>query len=159
MSNAKPIPDGFHTLTPYLVVDGAAAAIDFYKRAFGARELGRMPGPNGKIMHADLQIGNSRLMLADEMPQSGAKSPKALGGSPITLFVYVENVDIIFNQALAAGAKEKMPLANQFWGDRYGQVTDPFGHVWQLATHVEDVTPDEMARRAAQQMAQPASSR
>lgn len=124
----KPIPDGYRTLTPYLVVDNAAAAIDFYKRAFGAREVVRMDGPPGKIAHAELKIGDSMIMLADEMPGSGARAPRSLGGTSTGIFLYLEDVDLVFAQAASAGAKIEMPLTNMFWGDRYGKLTDPFGH-------------------------------
>jgi PhnB protein len=143
----KPIPDGYHSVTPYLIVDGAARALDFYKEALGAQELYRMPMPDGRIAHSELRIGNSIVMLADENPQMNARGPKSLGGSPITLMVYVEDVDKVFARAVAAGATVQRPIANQFYGDRTGGVTDPFGHVWYLATHVEDVPPDEMERR------------
>lgn len=149
--STKPIPEGFHTVTPALVVRDAAKAIDFYKRALGAQELVRMPGPDGKIMHAELKIGDSVIFLSEEMPMPGAvKSPQALGGSTCTLNVYVPNVDEQFKQAIAAGAKESMPVADQFWGDRYGSLVDPFGHSWGLATHKEDLSPKEMGERAQQ---------
>jgi uncharacterized glyoxalase superfamily protein PhnB len=152
MAKVKPVPDGYHTLTPYLVIRDAAKAIEFYKKAFGAKETFRMPGPGGKIMHAELQIGDSMLMLAEEMPEYGAKSPQALGGSPVNVFLYVEDADKVFNQAVAAGATVTMPLADQFWGDRYGKLADPFGHQWSVATHKEDVAPEEMVKRAAKAM-------
>ncbi len=152
MAKVKPVPDGYHTLTPYLVIRDAAKAIEFYEKAFGAKETFRMPGPGGKIMHAELQIGDSMLMLAEEMPEYGAKSPQALGGSPVNVFLYVEDADKVFNQAVAAGATVTMPLADQFWGDRYGKLADPFGHQWSVATHKEDVAPEEMAKRAAKAM-------
>jgi PhnB protein len=151
-SKAKPIPDGCHTITPYLAVQDAAKAIDFYKRAFGAKEVMRMDGPSGKIGHAELQIGDSRIMLADEMPGM-CRSPKSLGGTPVSIFLYVENVDSVFNQAVSAGAKVTSPLADMFWGDRYGKLDDPFGHSWSLATHTEDVAPQEMAKRSKEAMA------
>jgi PhnB protein len=144
----KPIPEGYHSITPYLVVDDAAAAIDFYRRAFGAQERMRMNTPAGKIGHAELRIGDSMLMLADEMPGSGMRSAKSLGGTPAGLFVYVEDVDTVFNQAVSAGAKVEMQVADQFWGDRYGKLKDPFGHSWSLATHKEDLTQEEMSKRA-----------
>lgn len=149
MGKAKAVPEGFRTVTPYLVVSGAASALDFYVRAFGAKEVYRMPGPGGKIMHAELEIGDSKLMLSDEMPEMGGKSPATLKGSPVSVFLYVEDVDKVFKQAVSAGAKEKMPVSNMFWGDRYGAVIDPFGHEWQIATHVEDLTPEEIGKRAA----------
>ena len=142
--NAKRIPEGMHTLTPHIVCAGAAEAIDFYKKAFGATELMRMPGPDGKLMHASVKIGDSMLMLVDEMPQWGALGPKALKGSSVTLHLAVPNVDEVFAQAVAAGATVKMPVADMFWGDRYGVVTDPFGHNWAIATRIRDMTPDEM---------------
>jgi PhnB protein len=146
----KPIPDGYHAITPYLVISGAAAAIDFYKRAFGATEVLRMPDPSGqKIGHAELKIGDASFMLADEYPDMGHRSPASLGGTPVSLLVYVENVDQVVAQALAAGAKELRPVADQFYGDRVGMVADPFGHVWSIATHVEDVPSDELLLRAA----------
>jgi PhnB protein len=145
--SVNPIPAGFRTITPYLVVDNAAAAIDFYKRAFGAKEIARMDGPPGKIGHAELKIGDSILMLSDEMPGSGNRSPKSLGGSPVGIMLYLEDVDAAFKQATAAGAKVDAPPADMFWGDRYGKITDPFGHSWSLATHKEDVTPAEMNKR------------
>jgi|SRR5450432_531190 PhnB protein len=148
----KAIPEGYHTATPYLVVHDAAKAIDFYKQAFDARELFRMEGPPGKIGHAELQIGDSKIMLGDEMPGSG-RSPKSLGGTGTGIFLYVKDVDSAFNQAVAAGAKVEMPLADQFWGDRYGKLSDPFGHSWSMATHKEDVAPEDMKKRAQAAMA------
>jgi uncharacterized glyoxalase superfamily protein PhnB len=146
----RPIPEGYHTITPHLVVRDAAAAIEFYKKAFGATERGRMPGPDGKtIIHAELRIGDSPLFLMDEVPAMGSKSPLALGGSPFVIHLYVENVDAAFERATKAGATVEMPVADQFWGDRYGMVADPFGHHWSLATHKEDLTPQEMAQRMA----------
>jgi PhnB protein len=152
-NQVKPIPDGYHSLTPYLTVNDAARAIDFYKRAFGAQEVARMDGPGGKIMHAELKFGDSMLMLSDEMPGAGGRSPKSLGGTPVNIFLYVKDVDSTFQQAVAAGAKGEMPVADMFWGDRYGKVTDPFGHSWSLATHKEDVAPEEMRKRAQAAMA------
>ena len=145
----KPVPEGFHTATPYLVVRGADRAIDFYKRAFGAIERFRMPGPGGKIMHAEIQIGDSVLMLCDEFPEMGGNSPQALNGTPVSIFLYVENVDASFQRAVAAGATAQMPVQDMFWGDRYGKLADPYGHVWSLATHKEDLTEEEVGRRAA----------
>ena len=142
----KPIPEGYHSVTPYLVVDDAEGAIDFYTRAFGAKEKFRMP-MGDRIGHAELLIGDSHIMLADEFPDMGHRGPKALGGSPVSIMLYVEDVDTTFKQALDAGATEKRPLENQFWGDRMGTLTDPFGHVWSLATTVEEVSPEEMQRR------------
>lgn len=149
----KAIPEGMHALTPHLVCAGAADAIEFYKKAFNAVELVRLPGPQGRLMHASLRIGDSTLMLVDEMPEHGALGPKALKGSPVTIHLYVENADATFEQAVAAGAKVTMPLADMFWGDRYGQLEDPFGHRWSVATHQRDVTPEEM-QEAMRKMAQ-----
>ena len=145
----KPVPEGYHTLTPHLVVGDANKAIEFYKKAFGAEEITRMPGPGGKIMHASIRIGNSVVMLNDEYPDMGSRSPKSIGGTPVTLNLYVENVDKLWDRAVAAGATVTMPLADMFWGDRYGMVTDPYGHRWSLATHKEDVSPEETMKRAA----------
>ena len=149
----KAIPEGYHTVTPYLVVHNAAQAIDFYKRAFDAKEKFRMEGPPGKIGHAELQIGNSIIMLADEMPQMDSKSPQSLGGTSGGIFLYVEDVDTAFNKAVSAGAKVTMPVADMFWGDRYGKLMDPFGHSWSMATHKEEVTPQEMQKRMQAAMA------
>jgi PhnB protein len=145
----KPIPEGYHTVTPYLIVKGAAQALDFYRRAWGAKETVRMPGPEGKIMHAEIQIGDSKLMLADEFPEMGAVSPQTIGGTPVGICLYVENVDALYQQAVAAGAKVERPLQNQFYGDRSATLSDPYGHKWTIATHVEDVTPQEMEQRMA----------
>ena len=144
---AKPIPEGYHSVTPYLIIKGATQAIDFYKKAFGATELFRMPAPGGKIGHAEIKIGDSPIMLADEFPEMGHKSPQTLGGSPISIMIYVTDVDTVFNQAIAAGGKEQRPVKDQFYGDRSGTLEDPFGHVWHVATHKEDVSPEEMERR------------
>ena len=153
----KAIPEGLHTITPHLVVRGGDQAIEFYKKAFGAQQTGGVfHAPDGKVMHAELRIGDSRIMLADEFP--GAQSPQALGGSTVVLNVYVDDIDQLFNQAVSAGAKVTMPLANQFWGDRYGQVSDPFGHLWALGQHVEDVAPEEMERRGKAAFAKMAGS-
>jgi len=146
MNSVKPIPDGMHTITPHLVCDGAAAAIDFYKNAFGAVELARMPGPGGKLMHAAVRIGDSPLMLVDEFPDYGVVSPKKLGGSPVTIHLYVADVDSFFARAVAAGAAVKMPVQDMFRGDRYGQLTDPFGHIWSVATHIRDMSPEDIAK-------------
>ncbi len=152
MKNAvKPIPENYHAVTPYLIVNGAAKAIDFYKNVFGAQEIMRMPGPNGKVGHAELKIGDSIIMLADEHPEMDAQSPQSVGGTPVSLLVYVEDVDNVFKKALSAGAKESRPVKDQFYGDRSGIITDPFGHKWSVATHVEDVSPEEMQRRMAAQ--------
>jgi PhnB protein len=149
MANVKPIPDGYPQVTPYLIVDDGNAAIEFYGRVLGARERVRMAGPDGKVGHAELQIGDSLLMLADEFPEMGNRSPKSIGGTPVTISVYVEDVDAVFDRAVQAGAKPLRPVEDQFYGDRAGQFEDPFGHRWSVATHVEDVPPDEMQRRAA----------
>jgi PhnB protein len=148
------IPSGYHTLTPYLVVSDASRAIEFYKQVFGAKETVRMGGPGGKVGHAELKIGDSMLMLSDEMPGSGNRSPQSLGGSPVSVFMYVENVDSVFDQAVKAGAKADKPPEDMFWGDRFGHLTDPFGHLWAIATHIEDVAPEEMRKRAQAAMAQ-----
>ncbi len=145
----KPIPDGYHRVTPYLVVDGAAAAIDYYTKVFGAKEKMRMPAPGGKVGHAELEIGDAIVMLADANPQMGHKSPRALGGSPVSLLLYVENADTTVDRAVKSGGRLVRPVENQFYGDRMGGVEDPFGHHWYVATHVEDVSPEEMKRRMA----------
>jgi PhnB protein len=147
-AQVKPIPDGYHSMTPYLIVNGAAKAIEFYKNVFGAIELFRLGGPDGKIGHAELMINDSVLMLADEAPQMGALSPPTIGGSPVRILLYVDNVDDIVPRAVAAGAKIVRPVEDQFYGDRAGGIEDPFGHHWHVATHKEDVSPDEMKRRA-----------
>jgi PhnB protein len=152
MSPAKPIPDGYPRVSPYLVVDDATKAIDFYKQVLGATERMRMAAPGGKVGHAELQIGDSVVMLADEFPEMGAVSPKTVGGTPVTLGMYVEDVDKTFDAAVQAGAKALRPVEDQFYGDRSGQIEDPFGHRWSLSTHIEDVSPDEMAKRAQQAM-------
>ncbi len=152
-SQVKPIPEGFRSVTPYLTVNNAAGAIDYYKRAFGAQEVVRMDSPDGKIGHAEIRIGDSLIMLSDEMPRGHARSPQSLGGTTAGIFLYVDDVDAVFKQALAVGGKETMPLADMFWGDRYGTLTDPFGHIWSLATHKEDVAPEEMAKRSKEAMA------
>ncbi len=157
-AKAQPIPKGYHMVTPHLIVRGANDAINFYKLAFSAKEKSRMPMPDGRLMHAEIQIGDSRVMLADEMPEMGSKSPQALGGAGASLMLYTKNVDALFEQAVKAGAKVVMPVADMFWGDRYGQVEDPFGHRWALATHIEDMSPKEMAKRAASAMSGPPPS-
>lgn len=144
-ATVQPIPEGMATVTPHLVCANAAQAIEFYKKAFGAVETARMPGPDGKIMHASVRIGDSNVMLVDEYPDYGSLGPNALKGSPVTLHLYVKDVDAAFAKAVDAGAKVKMPLADMFWGDRYGQLTDPFGHIWSMATHMRDLTPEQMA--------------
>ena len=147
--SVKPIPDGYPRVSPYLVVDGAAQAIDFYTQVLGASERMRMGGPDGKIGHAELEFGDSVVMLADEYPDMGYVGPKAVGGNPVTIGVYVEDVDKTFDAAVKAGAKSLRPVEDQFYGDRSGQIEDPFGHRWSIQTHVEDVPPDEMQKRAA----------
>jgi PhnB protein len=154
----KPIPEGYSTLTPYLTVGDAAGAIDFYKRAFGAEEQVRMHAPDGKIGHAELQIGDSKVMLSDPFPQSSTRSPKELGGTSSSVFMYVEDVDATVERAAAAGATVTMEVADQFWGDRFGTISDPFGHVWSIATHVEDLTPEEIEERGKAAMAGMAQS-
>jgi len=148
----QPIPPGFHSVTPYLIVRGAARALDFYTSVFGATEIDRMPTPDGKIAHAEIRIGDSPVMLADEFPEMGALSPESIGGSPITLHVYVEHVDAVFDKAIGGGARVDRPVKDQFYGDRAGSFVDPFGHKWNVATHVEDVSPEEMEKRAQQAM-------
>jgi len=146
--STNPIPPGFHTVTPYLVVRDTRKAIDFYKKALGAEEILIMPpGPNGKIMHAEIKIGDSIVFLADEMPEMGSLGPESRGGPTSSLMLYVKDVDTAFDKAVKAGCTVKMPLSNQFWGDRFGSVVDPFGHLWSLATHIEDVSPEEMQKR------------
>jgi PhnB protein len=145
------IPVGYHTATPYLIVNGAAKAIDWYKNVFGTKEEMRFPTPDGKIAHAEIKIGDSHIMLADEYSEMGYRSPLAHGGTPVSIMLYVEDVDAVFNKAVAHGAQVKQDLKDQFYGDRNGTIADPFGHVWTIATHVEDVTPEEMKRRMAQQ--------
>ena len=158
MPNAvRPIPEGYHTITPQLTCRGAARAIDFYKSVFGAQEIMRMDGPGGKVMHAELKIGDSRFMLNDEMPgMSVAPNPSPM--QPSSLFVYTEDVDTLYTRALKAGSREDMKPSNMFWGDRFGKFTDPFGHQWGVATHVEDVSPDEMKRRAEEMTKQMAKA-
>ncbi|MEP7335408.1 MAG: VOC family protein [Actinomycetota bacterium] len=150
---AKAIPDGYHSVTPYLAVDDAAAAIDFYARAFGATERYLMPAPDGKVAHAELEIGDSLVMLSDGFPGAQDKTPKELGGTTVAMFLYVEDVDALYAQAVEAGATSTQEPEDMFWGDRFARVTDPYGHSWQLATHVEDVTPEEMERRSQEAMA------
>ena len=148
---AKAIPDGYHTVTPHLIVSDAAKAIDFYKKAFGATELFRMAGPGGKVIHAEIKIGNSPVMLADEFPEMGFRGPQSLCGSSVSIlhYLYVEDVDAYFSRAIAAGAKVLKPVQDQFYGDRSGTLTDPFGHVWTIATHKEDVSLEELHKRFA----------
>lgn len=145
---AKSIPDDYPRVTPYLIVDDASAAIDFYSSVLGASERMRMAGPDGRVGHAELDVGDSMIMLADEFPDMGARGPRTVGGTPVTLHVYVENVDEVFERAVKAGAQVLRPLENRFYGDRSGQFEDPFGHHWNVASHVEDVPPEEMAERA-----------
>lgn len=148
--SVKPIPEGYHSVTPYLVVRGASAALEFYKQAFGAQEQLRIDGPDGKIGHAEIKIGDSHIMLADESPEMGHKGPQTLGGSPIGIMLYMENVDAVMEQAVKAGAKVTRPVADQFYGDRIGGIEDPFGHQWHIATHIEDMSVEELKRRAAE---------
>ena len=149
----QPVPTGYHTVTPYLIVKDAARAIAFYQKAFGATERMRLSAPDGKIGHAEVQIGDSTVMLADEFPEMGARSPEAFGGSAVSLLLYVENVDAVAARALAAGAKELRPVKDQFYGDRSGTFADPFGHVWSIATHTEEVSPEDVNRRFEASMA------
>ena len=151
----SPIPTGYRTVTPYLVVRKAAQAIEFYKKAFGAKALLSMPMSDGRIAHAELQIGDSRVMLGDEMPEMGARAPETVGGTSVHIFLYLKDVDRAFAQATGAGATVEMPPTDMFWGDRYCKIADPFGHKWNMATHIEDVSPKEMARRGAEAMAAP----
>jgi PhnB protein len=151
MPMTKPVPDGMHTVTPHLVCAGAADAIEFYKKAFNAVEGGRLPGPQGKLMHAMIRIEGSAVMLVDEMPECGALGPKSLKGTPVTIHLYVEDVDAVVARAVSAGAKVTMPVADMFWGDRYGQIEDPFGHHWSIATHTRDVSPEKMQAAMSKQ--------
>lgn len=148
----SPIPQGYHSVTPYLIIKGAANAIEFYKKALSATEIFRMPTPDGKIAHAEIKIGDSPIMLADEHPQMNAHSPQTIGGSPVMMHVYVNDVEQLYNQAVAAGATVLRPLANQFYGDRSGSLKDPYGHVWCLATHIEDLSAEEISERAKANM-------
>jgi uncharacterized glyoxalase superfamily protein PhnB len=151
MARAKPIPEGFHTITPHLIVRGAAEAIEFYKRAFGAEEIVRMPGPAGMVMHSELRLGDSPLMVNDEFEDMGVRGPVTIGGSPVTLHLYVDDMDSLMERAEKAGAKITMPAQDTFWGDRYGRLEDPFGHQWSVATRTENLTADEIRQRAAKQ--------
>ena len=153
-SKVKAIPEGYEGATPYLVIKGAASALEFYKKAFDATELMRVPAPGGTVGHAEIKIGKAVIMLADEFPQMNCKSPQAYGGSPVSMMLYVQDVDMFVDRAVAAGAKLVRPVKNQFYGDRSGSLEDPFGHQWHIATHVEDVPPDEMAKRAQSAMKQ-----
>lgn len=146
--SVKPIPEGYHSVTPYLIVRGAAAAIDYYIKAFGAKELFRFPAPDGKIGHAEIKIGDAPIMIADEYPDMGYNGPQSLGGSPVSLMIYVEDVDTVFNRAVESGGTVKEALQDKFYGDRMGTLVDPFGHIWHVATHKEDVSMEEMERRA-----------
>ena len=156
MAKVKGVPDGMHTVTPHLVCADAGAAIDFYKKAFNATEMHRMPGPDGKLMHGCIKIGDSMVFLVDEMPQWGALGPKALKGSPVTIHLQVEDIDVFTKRATDAGAKVTMPVADMFWGDRYGQIEDPFGHRWSVATHIRDMSPEEMQKAMNEAMKDPA---
>jgi PhnB protein len=149
----QPIPEGYHTVTPYLAVEDATEAIEYYTKAFGAKERVRMETPDGKVGHAELEVGDSLVMLSDPFPQASTKPPNELGGTTVSVFMYVEDVDAVVKQAVDAGATVTMEVADQFWGDRFGSVKDPFGHLWSIATHVEDVPPEEMAERAKAAMA------
>lgn len=152
---AKPIPDGFRTVTPHLIIQGAAEAMEFYKKAFGAEETARMPGPDGKsVMHGQLKLGDSVLMVAEEQPEMGSQSPARLGGSPVCISLYVEDCDAVAKKAIDAGCTELFPVQDMFWGDRYGQISDPYGHVWEIMTHKEDLTPEEMGKKMAEQFGQ-----
>jgi PhnB protein len=153
----NPIPDGYHTVTPYLIVNDASGAIEFYKKAFGAQEILRLAGPGGKLGHAEIKIGDSAIMLADEVPAIGAKSPQTFGGSPVILHLYVEDVDALTKRAVAAGATVVRPVMDQFYGDRSGVITDPYGHTWNIGTHTEDVAPEEIQRRFEAAIKQQAS--
>jgi len=148
-TNVKPIPEGYHSVTPYLIIKGAAEAIEYYKKSFGATELFRMPTPDGKIGHAELKIGDSPIMLSDEHPDLGHVGPQTLGGTPVGIMIYVDDVDTIYKRAISGGGQEIRPLQDQFYGDRSGTLKDPFGHMWTVATHVEDVAPEEMQKRMA----------
>jgi uncharacterized glyoxalase superfamily protein PhnB len=149
-SSTKRIPEGMHTVTPHLICANATSALDFYKKAFNAVEISRIPGPDGKLMHGSFRIGDSVVMINEENPQWGALGPKSLKGSPVTIHLYVEDVDAVVDQAVQAGAKLTMPVEDMFWGDRYGKVEDPYGHNWSIGTHVRDVTPEEMRNAMAQ---------
>jgi PhnB protein len=147
-SNVKAVPEGFHTVTPYLIIKGAAAAIEYYKKALGAKERMCMTQPDGRVGHAEVQIGDSVVMLADEFPEMNVRSPKSIGGSPVTIHLYVDDVDAVAKKAVAAGAKELTPVKDQFYGDRAGKFEDPFGHIWYISTHKEDLSPEEIQKRA-----------
>lgn len=149
MAKVKPIPEGYHSVTPYLVIKGASDAIEYYTKAFGATELFRMPAPDGTVGHAEIKIGDSPIMLADENPEMGYRGASTIGDTAVSIMIYVEDVDTVFKRAIAAGGQEVKPLQDQFYGDRSGTLKDPFGHVWHIATHVEDVAPEEMEKRMA----------
>lgn len=153
-TTAKPVPEGYHTVTPFLIVNDAKQAIDFYKRGFGAEEISRFETSDGKVGHAEIRIGDSIIMIADEWPGGCCRSPQSLGGTAVNITLYVDDVDQLFNRAIAAGAKVRMPLQDMFWGDRYGQVTDPFGHSWSLSTHKEDLPREEIQKRAEKAMSE-----
>ena len=155
----KTVPKGFRTATPALIIDGCAKAIEFYKKAFNAKELMRMPTPDGKVAHAEIKIGNSHIMLSDEWPDMGARSPKSIGGSGSSLMLYVRNCDRVYKRAVKAGATSNMEPADMFWGDRFAKITDPFGHVWGISTHKEDLTPEQIAERGAKWMAEMAAGK
>jgi PhnB protein len=157
MAKAKPVPEGYHTATPYLIAADASGAIEFYKRAFGATEIMRIAGPDGRIGHAEVTIGDSRIMLSDEFPDMGARGPKTLGGSPVSIYLYVEDVDALTGRAIAAGAKAVRAVEDKFYGDRSGTLEDPFGHTWHVATHKEDLSAEEVRRRAEKFMQQQAA--
>jgi PhnB protein len=154
----QPVPEGYHTVTPYLAVEDASSAIEFYQRAFGAKERGRMGGPGDMVMHAELEIGDSLVMLSDPFPQASTKPPKELGGTSVSIFLYVDDIDSVYKQAVDAGATSVAEPDDMFWGDRFGAVQDPFGHTWTIATHVEDVPPEEMEKRSQEFMAAMAGS-
>jgi len=154
MAKVRAVPEGYHAITPILIVTDAAQALDFYRSAFGAEETVRMPGPDGRVMHAEMRLADSVFMLGEESPEMGARGPKSYGGSPVTLYVYVDDVDSAWDQAVKAGAKEISPLTNMFWGDRTGRLEDPFGHRWSLSQHIEDPTPEEMQKRQEEFFAQ-----
>jgi PhnB protein len=154
----QPVPEGYNTVTPYLAVPNAAEAIDFYARALGAKERSRMAGPGGSVMHAELEVGDSLIMLSDPFPQASTKTPKDLGGTSVNIFLYVDDIDAAYKQAIDAGATSLMEPDDMFWGDRFGSVEDPFGHTWTIATHIEDVSPEEMQKRSEEFMASMASA-
>jgi uncharacterized glyoxalase superfamily protein PhnB len=152
MAKVNPIPEGFHTVTPHLVVKGGVKALEFYKKAFGAEEISRMASPDGKLMHAEIRIGDSPIMVADEFPDWGSVGPQSIGGSPVVIHLYVKDVDAFFDRAVKAGAKATMPVEDQFWGDRYGKLEDPFGHRWSVGSRIEIVSDEEIMERAKKAM-------